>query len=490
MRDSKLIHCLNLLTNKQRSKFRDFVHSPYFNKKQELADMYLVLDKELVGRGKKNLTEEAVWKKMGQKGIFDQNKFRKWKTALLQLCMDFFSQSEVNFQDPFYYHRLLKFLNGPNENRLFPKIYAESQKALKKARREWNARDYFYAARSLEFENLVYGNRQAARMDMEGYDRYERYLDLGYISEKFRNAVNIMIRDSIFGRQEPYQFDPDILLDTFLMSPDELPVFTKIWYHCCHIYLDTEREDHFYELKDLVLRHMREYNFSDRKDLHAILMNYCYRKGMTGHYHFYRVAFDINKELIARKVILDNEQFIKSQDLKNHIHESMVQGENRYAELLLEKLRDFIIPEEDEKAYTFNLGVIRFYDQQYEKAERLFHSVLEEYEDRFYGLDTRLYLIKIYYETGNDIGTESMLESFRMYLQRSTRISQRYKDRYNSILNCLRKLVSTSPGDHQKIGKLFKEINNNPQIYDPWLTSKLNAMVQSIPRKYWEEVKK
>jgi hypothetical protein len=70
-----------------------------------------------------------------------------------------------------------------------------------------------------------------------------------------------------------------------------------------------------------------------------------------------------------------------------------------------------------------------------------------------------MYLLMCFFETGDSLGMESLVHSFRMLLERSDRVSEQHKNAYLSFIRVFRKLLGTPPNDQIRLQQLKAEID-------------------------------
>ena len=73
-------------------------------------------------------------------------------------------------------------------------------------------------------------------------------------------------------------------------------------------------------------------------------------------------------------------------------------------------------------------------------------------------LDARMYLLQIYYETGESLALESLAHAFRMFLDRNKNLSQNRKREYIDFILHLRRLSNIPLHDRKRLQKLREQI--------------------------------
>ena len=136
-------------------------------------------------------------------------------------------------------------------------------------------------------------------------------------------------------------------------------------------------------------------------------------------------------------------------------------------------------PGEVGNALAYNRAVLYYFEGRFKAAEKDFLKVVKDPEDIFYGVDTRTYLLRIYFETGNFDGMDSLCHSFRVFLQRNKKLSAKRKESFNVFISLYRRLMMVAPRDYEKLDKLKNDIQNSAKIAPrTWLLEKSRRVYQ------------
>ena len=188
--------------------------------------------------------------------------------------------------------------------------------------------------------------------------------------------------------------------------------------------------------------------------------------------------FEIYREMIDLGMLTGNGDLIKAH-FKNIMVIASSIGEFAWATDFLEQHNAAIIGNHHENGVHFGKGVIAFFQGQPKQAEKYFYRVLRNYEDIFFGLDARAYLLKIYYETGDTNSLESMCDSYRMFIKRNKQIPARRKGSYLYLVNLIRRLSRIPHFDREKLLKLRSDIENGRKVSNTkWLLEKIDQAVK------------
>jgi len=86
-------------------------------------------------------------------------------------------------------------------------------------------------------------------------------------------------------------------------------------------------------------------------------------------------------------------------------------------------------------------------------------------------------LLKTYYELGEDLALDSLIDSFRIYLLRNKFISKDVRQQYMKVLRFVRKMFYLSPYDEVAVQKLKEELAGASNLADKaWLMEKVREL--------------
>ena len=265
MRDTKLIHFLLLLSKKDRTKFRDFLGSPFFNKKEELLSLYIALEGTYLKSPKINDTEEEIWGKMKLESGFDQNRFRKWKTALLEHLMSFFAYQKLEDKEGLKAGLKLQFLNEKKESRYFKKQYEEALKQLNAQGPRTSKRDFSQHLQNLEFEFTLYQNRQGGRNALDGLDKIYTSLENGYLAQRLQLEYALRMRKKLLSTPSP-SVGIGGLIEQYHAN-DSSDAYTQIWYRLVMTLEHPQEREHYHVLRQLLALEGANFPFSEAVDM-------------------------------------------------------------------------------------------------------------------------------------------------------------------------------------------------------------------------------
>jgi hypothetical protein len=215
----------------------------------------------------------------------------------------------------------------------------------------------------------------------------------------------------------------------------------------------------------------------DLREFNQIAQNYCALKINQGRTEYYAVFFALIQSAMQQGILLENGQLSEGV-FKNTVTIALRENAFEWAEAFIRDYAPFLPSNIRENARTFNLANLYSHQKQHQRVIELLRDV--EYSDVVYTLGAKLILLRTYYESGELLAMDSLIDSFRIYLRRNQVMSKGLKREYNNFLNFLKKLSSVSPSDRAALQKLRQKIQAaQPLTSKKWLLEKAEALSRS-----------
>ena len=100
-----------------------------------------------------------------------------------------------------------------------------------------------------------------------------------------------------------------------------------------------------------------------------------------------------------------------------------------------------------------------------------------EYEEEYYGLDSKVQLLITYFELNEMEVLSAFLDSFKIYINRNKNIPSANKSRYSNLIAFTRKIIKHQDADNAQITKLKTEISQSTSVAKPWLLEKVDELL-------------
>lgn len=476
MQSTKLVQYLSLLQKDEYKPFRRFLVSPYHNRQKELISLFDLIIKHLFCQNPKSFGEIDIARLLFPSEPFNQNKFRKLCTSLLHCTSEFFKHERLKNEPVRGDIFLLRRFNESQSNRFFHRRLESANQNLAKSTVSLSERSDLAVA--IGMEAYKYEMRLPSRRPDTNLGNMISHLEKGYTIRKMKLIYAQLNHFRITGKGN--EFGDENFLRNFATYLEQMPTEAVMYYH---LYLCTtypQRIKAYEKLRVLLRAKGGQLFMEELEDLYNGAINYCARGINRGIPKFQRDIWELYQEMIDQGIL-----GAKGSLLKAHFKNMMViasrLGEFEWAKRFLKDHQTYIIGNHNQNGIHFGKGVISYYEGNLDEAGIHFYKVLEDYEDIFFGLDARGYLLRIHYETGNTVSLESLCDSYRMFLKRNKELPGRRKANYNHFVNCMRRLARIPDFEKERLLKLKKDIEEGRRIANTgWLLAKVDESLEKV----------
>lgn len=479
MKDGKLLYFLRHLSSRQLSEFHTYLNSPIFNQRETMVKLLDILTSRFMKAPVKDARDKAnIYTAVYPGKAFNENSLKTLMTQLLGLLKDYLAFSQYQSDKVVQQRMLLKKLNQIDEQKHFPKIHATAAKVLDRA--DLHTSDHLYELMLLEEEYDDYRKRQPNRKDFGQVKSAVEYLSSSFLVRLLRYKMRVLNHRSSFKPLVDSEFMEGVI-EYMRADGRELPWVVQVYYQLNEAFSNPDIPSHFDNARQLLKENFDRFSKVESEELYTCILNLGVWHLNKGDLEFLPSTLEIYRECLSNKIILENGKIL-AHHLKNIANIALRLGEFDWVQTLLEEWKDRILADHASNAFHYVQAMLRYYQKEYPEAERYFNLILEDFKDPYYGVNSKGYLLQIYYETGNTIGLESLSHSFRMYLDRSEGISEKRRYQYITFINHLKRLCNIPLGDTEKLANLKMQIMEKDQkgMGSAWLLEKIDGLLEFV----------
>lgn len=473
---SKPILILKTLSNKELKKFIHFLSSPYFNVNLNVQKLYKILYPLHPEYKAEHLKREKIFRKLFPKIPYQEQKLRYVMSDLTKALEEFLIFQQLLTQESYANFLLLKAYGEKNLDKYFNQSFQHAKTRLeKKGIRDDN---YYLMNFKVEEENLLFQSKRKnhAKIDVNNtlynLDTFFMAKKLKYCCE-INNTQNILLAN----------YTQPLLLEEILhylqnKLQGEQPPVIAIYYQILMSLLDSDDESHYNKLLEYLDKYVDKFTQHEVHNLYIYARNYCIDRLNNGDVTYLRKLYAIYKLTFDKKIILDNEQ-LSQWDYKNMVSISIRLGEFDYAKHIIYNYKVYLRKETRENAFLFNLGHYHFAQKDYDMTLELLAKVI--FTDPYYHTDTKILLIKCYYELSEMMPLFNLIDTFKAYLNKNKQTSTRNRTVYLTFLKYVKKLMRIKMGNRKSISALKAEIKAAPILGGnlAWLYEKAQELEDS-----------
>lgn len=455
MYKNKLIQHLLSFSRKEMTRFKEYCHSPYFNKHDQVRALMNYLSAIYPQFDEKKCERSLLYQKVFVTGEFDQAKLALVFTYA-QKCMEQFIAQEQFEKD----HNqktifLLKGLLAHTQYTTFEKALKKNQRSLLQSELR-NAAHYFHAYQLTKYADDYYNLLDRRRVD-NSLELKQNNLDNFYLLEKLKDACEAKIRQSILKVDYQTRFK-DLLLKEIKASWEHYQTFPTIvvFYKIYQMLDEKQIAVHYYEASSYFNQHKAAFTKIERASIYIYFLNYCISRINQGDSIFLKEVFEIYKAQLEQGFLHENGE-LSEWDYKNIVTTGIRLGDLDWVYHFIEHYKEELSVESKDNAYRFNLASYYYANGSYGKVLDLLIRV--EYSDLRYNTSAKALLLRTYFDLEEYEPLNALTESFRQYLLRNKTMSDARRAGFNNLFKLTRKLAGLkSKLNFTNIGKMKKDL--------------------------------
>jgi len=470
MENSKLLQLFSAFDAPMLRGFRDFIASPYFNKDQELMNLYDYLKAQSAKAfPKEKIARRAVHAHLFPEKEYNEMQLNRLMSRFLQAAERFVSIWRFEQQGVLSECMALEYYVEAHLDKLYPFAYEKvktklSQQSLR------NGTFYYQQFLLSDIAERHFSKQNLRRYDPHLQDASD-HLDTWFLSQKLYYLCAMLDRQKILST--PYRQTFLEALKAHLAQHDYQNVPPVAAYSRLLMVL-TEGDDgaHFQLLKALVHDSDQHFSKTEVKDLYYFAINFCINKFRQGGKEYAEDLVELYDRGLQKGLLLED-GLISPWTYKNMVKLGLGLRRFDWVERFITDYSFQLPADQREDAFHFNLADLFYHKKDYRSA--LSHLNQVEFTDIHYSLGAKTMLIKIYYETQETEAFLSLLSSFNIYLRRNKLVSREIKAAYLNFTSILQQISVAGKERQQAIAEKIKRA---PQLTArTWLLEQLNVKV-------------
>jgi len=480
MLNRKLLEVLKRLNTTQIKRLRQFLASPYFNNGSLAEDVVRLLDYIMQYKAEEehpSLTKEAVFQVFFPNREYVENSkspLDNLSSELFRLVRKFLAQTamEQEHGDIYEYLALANFYRQYGLEEWF----WQNMKAARKAQEVSPQRDakYYYDQFRIEEEEVAFRGLYNTYGDDTNLNAAQEYLDLFYsilkleyaCALKYQNRVaqiDLRPTDSLIG---------DVLQLSTAGGPFDVPI-NRVYNLIIRLLEHPDEEGLLEQLEQMLNLYSAQISPERFRNLKAY-----YRIFWVARYNKSGDAFTRQRNFEIYREHLEQGYFYIDGMITIHMFWNLVIFGLKVEQAAW--VKTFIEEHPPERicgtrfpAEVHSIAQAEFYLHLKEYHEAQNYLVFRHFENPLFGITAELTLIKIYYETQNDL-LDARMKALDQKVRRSN-LSRQIKNRYFNFLKKLDKILKYGwQSQNPKRLKLTDEIKSTPEIIArEWLLEKL-----------------
>ena len=472
MHRSRFVQLLKLLNPDDLARFGKYLASPYFNEREKPRELLSICAPYHPRYESNKLQKQKVFASLYPNEAYTDIKMRQLLSYTTGKLEDYLAHQQFVNSSEAPKLSLLQSLNDRDGDKQFDQHYGAILR--QKTDRSPNAESYLHEYQLLQtFNNYSekQAQKQGRKLDVK-LNEASQQLDLFYLSSKLRLYCDILNYQNIIDHSGELPLIKQVLHYVEQHDLNQAPDIL-IYYHAANCLLGNGA-DHFDKLTHLLEQHAASFDKAEARSMYGMAQNFCIRKINSGEGRYLQELLAIYRSLLQSGIILERGE-LSPWDLKNIVAVALRCGETDWALDVINKQSKYIAPAHRDNAISYNMAKYHYQIKQYDQVLDLLQQVT--YNDIFYNLDSKVTLLKTYYELDEIDVMLGFMDTFSSFLRRQKKVSKFHREAYLKLIKYVKKLAVAPPGNKQHLDKLSQEIDNTQGLPDKvWLKEKIEEL--------------
>lgn len=465
MTDNKLFKSFLSLSGVEKREGSKLLESPFFNHKLETTRLWKwLLVQKRQSLGSKGSIENAFSHVFpGQK--FDAVQWRHLQSKLNRLIEQLLEQRAIA-QQPLAMD--LKLIPVLRQKKLAKAVSSAFQRAEDRLNKLPPDIDYYHYQYQLEWEKYAsFGYLE--RGGKNNLAELGHSLDVYLIASKLRLACMMASHQAVYQVDYDSGFFPAILKYVESTNLMEVPAIALYFY--CYQAITSGTESDFYALRKELKNKQEDMPKLERNAFLTLAINYCIKQLNLGKDRFIREALDLYRTGLETKTLIINDNLSRFA-YKNIVALGLKLDEYDWVNTFINDYAPYLEEAHRASNQNYNMARLFFAKKEFQKAMPMLARIDDK--DLLLKLDSKVMLLKMYYEMEEFDALDSLLSSFKMQLLRKKKVIGYHQLHYLNIVKFTQKMCRLNRNDKEKVQALRKEVEENTMVIEKeWLLERI-----------------
>ncbi len=481
-----LLEILRTFSKQELIKFEDFVRSPYFNKKENVAKLFLEIKKYSPELNDEALEKEKVWSRLFPGQIYNYGIMKNLIFDLNKLAERFL---HIQNYESKKFEQDINLLEKMNEKDLF----RQYEKNLKSFRNETDKTtfdlNYFYYKYLAEVKEHAFLFSNNARIKGKNFCNPENMNEnlIAFF------LINFFVKNYDFLHESQFYDKPvdtsvlETVCNFFENTSLRNNEFVLICYYTLKIVIDLNDVESFGKLKDLMNKNFKQFSHDEKFNFHLAMVNFCNFKIMNGSPSFLEEMFSIYKKMVENGFYsTDKDGYINPSMYANIVSTAGNLREFDWAEKFLLQFKNKLHASEKELYFALANATLNIKKGNFNEA--LSNLAVCKSTNPIVKINIKRFQIAIYYELGYFEELYSLIDASKHFISNDKMVTDSAKFIFSSFINMVQRMAELKSGNHKKdrefiLQSLIDETQKNNATNKIWILEKLAELEKQIAIK-------
>lgn len=494
--NSTLIALLKTLSPKEINRLTDFVHSPYFNKKERVSALLDTLKKQYpeFEHPYKGILYLHIFQGDTSKQLIDLDKkqdkqLRDVMSDLVGLIQNFLLYEEKKKNKVREKRQLAEIFMKRNLMPYVPKVIkaAQASQAQRPEGEPTNMHDKYLLSETQLRYNLMTNREKEVGMQT-AIDNFHHHALAGQL----RLYAAAMSREQVVKSEHNYPIVDELIEHFSKHDYTNVPI-VDAYYHIFMMFRGEEASRHYTNVRE-ILRDKNDYfPPSELRHLYGLLLNFCNIQVNKGELNYHAEKYMIYNYTFVGKLWYSG-KYIWYDHFILAVRAALAVGNTEGAETMIDQYSEDIHPKHRKAITSLARAFWLIAQKKFAEAEDVLIRIGDIPKGFYYSIYYRQLLTQIYYELSISKGKHYIdllkreIDKLDAYLK-SDKMSKRNKDLYTNYLKILKRIYNmrfdrVNAPSAKVLGKIKTDIENHEYLLvaREWLFKKIEEVIA-----YWKD---
>lgn len=476
MQNTRIYKILISFERKLLNRFGKFLNSPYFN----MNSAVVTLGEEMIKaikEGSEVQSKEYYWTLIqGKELAYDDIKFRKLCNELLERLERFLINEQLDSEPLLQANLLLQSVKRSKINHLVDKQIKKSNRLIEREidkSAEYYLRVYFNK-KILQSLKTNYEKKADIKnaLNKLSYKDLSQNLDSFYVIEKLRHATDVLTWRKLY--KTDIELDIGFTLDLISKYDLDAVPAVNVYVLMYKLMSGDGAHEEYEKLKSISEQFIDNFPKEEQREIIDVLLSFVIKDVNKGDTKAVAEMVSLYEWGIDTEIILNN-GYLSPTTFRNYVVGALRLGLYDQVERFIHSKSDLLEESGRENAVNFNLSRLAFYRKNFEDVLLYLNKV--NYDDVWYSVNSRTYLLAVYFELKEYDALEAQMESFIAYLRREKSIQDLKRSSHHNFALKLRTLYKYL-NNKERLRQIRTEIVEDKNVFNKtWLLEKIDELL-------------
>ena len=302
MEKSKLLQVLRRLEKREISALRKFLHSPFFNTREDVRRLYEFLLPSL--HKPQHLVKEKVFHTLFPDRPYSDRDFHLLVSYLFKLVEKYLATREFLQDELEVKTQLMKSYRQRHLPGHFQYTVGQLRRALHAS--EVEDSQYYERQRDIYWEEyqMKVATDPSRKLNLE---ELTRTTEIAFFAQKMRQICLLTAQRSVYTIEDPLTAQLPFFDYLEAQELTQIPTI-GIYFHGYYLLRGEGEATHFPRFKILLFDHSQQFSLTETRELYLLAVNFCVRQVNEGNRGYFREMFELYQRGLELEVLLENGQ--------------------------------------------------------------------------------------------------------------------------------------------------------------------------------------